>query len=464
MIKRDYLFQAASLLWVSNKNILSKTDSTINICTDSRKYLEGDVFVAISGENFDATNFIAGLLEQNCLLIVMDDNSENRKKAEQWLSQYPETLFLTVSDTILYIQELANMVALDFKKRGGRIIALTGSNGKTTTKEFLRQILENMFPTQVLSTKGNLNNHLGVPFTLFNLKSQHQLLVLEMGTNHPGEIKRLCEIAVPDFGFITNIGDSHLEFFKNRENVFKEKAELYHWILRHNGKFLINLDDSLLASLDQKNVSTDGYSVILTEDDEIKLSLAKNKLSLINKNIAEDFNKINLAAAFSIALGLYPQQKEKLLGVVSEVVLPSNNRSQWIDGADKKIFLDAYNANPSSMQGAIDSFISALNKNQVKLNDALFILGDMNELGENSHKFHQQIGAKLAALNIVHVVFIGRFAKDYNQGFKLKAQVFLTKQDFLKDWPKAFNSFRYIFIKGSRSLQLESILDITIAD
>ena len=425
------------------------SEGPLDLSWDSRTHEKGQAFIALKGDNFDGSNFIEEVIARGCPLVIGAKNLRDI---------YPQTVFIEVSDTIKYIQELAHLHLLDWKKEDKIVIGITGSNGKTTTKEMLAHLLNAAHPGKVHKTTGNFNNHLGVPFTLLGLENEHSIAIVEMGTNHPGEIKFLCELACPNNGIITNIGPAHLEFFRTVENVFAEKRELLDFA-KGKGFFVINRDDPYLGRVNPfKGLISFGEKNIA--HNQINLDTPEGKVTLLNKHLLGRHNFENLALAFLLSYYLFPQERDKFIVAASNFT-PLKNRSSWIEKGEKKFFLDAYNANPVSMKASLNAFVKFTETNNISLKDCLFILGDMNELGKDAELFHQNMGSHLKDLSAINVAFLGRYSGSYGKGYKNASKIYLNKLGLEKDWPKLLKSFKYFFLKGSRSLQLESLVDIT---
>lgn len=424
----------------------SYSDRKISLTTDSRGIKEQNVFLALVGENFDGFNYVTSVLESGVEVVIYTDAPGREEKVETLQKSYPHILFIAVKNSLEYLQDCASWWVRKWQDDfGGKVFGLTGSNGKTTTKELLFSFAKEVFGEKVMCTAGNFNNHIGVPLTIFNIQEHHEFAIIEMGTNHHGEIGALCEIANPNYGFITNIGSAHIEFLGDEEGVLKEKSALYRYINKHGGKFYLNLRDKYLKSLE---VTKETIAFGESEDflNELK-----------NDYLSEDYNIWNFKSAFYILCDLCPAEREKLLKISPSVRLPENKRSQWVTQGDQKIFLDAYNANPSSMSFAISSFA----KNVQGKGKALYVLGDMNELGAQASKYHQDIAKQLNDLNVQDAIFVGKFAQDYKSSFSGNGLAFETTAQLKAEWNKVSNSYQYIFLKASRTLQLESLLDIT---
>ncbi len=429
------------------------------ICTDSREYRVGQLFIAISGENFDAFKFVPQLLKDGCKTVVFEFSDDRHEAALAYKAEYPDTCLIACKNVTSFFAELANKRIVEWKLNGGIAIGITGSNGKTTHKEMLYHFLNAVYPGEVTATQGNLNNHYGVPFTILKIEDTHRFAIIEMGSNHPGEIQYLANIALPDSGIITNIGDSHLEFFHNRENVFKEKRALFDTIACTTSShkvFVCSGDDPFLNQLEKYE-----WSVKFGEKSgDVKVSYVAGEISigrttLKNANIVGRHNFMNLAGCYLLAQRLIGN--DDLLIEAAQSFAPKMNRSELLQLGSAKVFLDAYNANPSSMEAALASIIE---DRIFDPKQALFVLGDMNELGESAPDLHFKTGEFCAALGVENIIFIGRYAEHYLQGWGKPAQSFKNTAELLKIWPEMARNYPQIFIKGSRTLQLESLADI----
>lgn len=421
------------------------------ICTDSRVCPPGSLFFALKGENFNANEYALSALEKGCSFAVVDE-------ARFML----DDRFILVSNVLESLQELA---AYHRKELGTKIIGITGTNGKTTTKELIAAVLKEKYT--ILFTQGNLNNHIGVPLTLLQLKPEHQIAVIEMGANHPCEINQLCEIAAPNYGIITNVGKAHLEGFGSLEGVMKTKGELYDYISTFGKLIFINTGNPLLQSMATdselvRGVRKIGYSLNEpddTADYHAKITGCSPFLQLkwhkkghadveINTHLIGSYNAENMLA--SIAIGDY-------FGVTSDQIknglenyIPQNNRSQLTVTEQNKLVVDTYNANPTSMRAAI------LNFAQMEVPQKTLILGDMLELGQQSDEEHQNIVDLLQQNKFANVLLVGKdFKKTRNsyQNFENVTELI----DYIQKNPVINN---YILIKGSRGIKLEKVLSV----
>ncbi|MBP7808185.1 MAG: UDP-N-acetylmuramoyl-tripeptide--D-alanyl-D-alanine ligase [Bacteroidia bacterium] len=412
------------------------------VCTDTRKLDEGSIFFCLKGANFNANELALKALEGGCAYVVVDEEKFAINK---------NALF--VKDVLKALQQLANHHRNQLKLK---VLAITGSNGKTTNKELINAVLSKSFKT--LATVGNLNNHIGVPLTLLSLTKEHEIAIVEMGANHQGEIKELCEIAEPDYGLITNIGKAHLEGFGGEEGVKKGKGEMYKYISKKGGRVFINADDAVLhemaGAMDKITYGTTKlYDVIgkqINGDEFVSFKWTTrynekdwNKLPLVKTHIIGHYNFINLLCAACVG-NYFKVDIEKINEALSEYV-PDMNRSQLEKTANNTLILDAYNANPSSMKVAIDNFAKMEGENK------LLIIGDMFELGEYAAEEHKKIVDLINEKKLSNVILIGSEFSKTNSGFK----TFLNTQDCLENLKSEPQKNKLILIKGSRGMKLE---------
>lgn len=474
MVDSDLLLRIPSLKKIHG----SLNKGLFEISTDSRYFKQGQIFMALNGSNFQGIQFVEEVLKTGCPIVVIDQMDYHKDLVTRLMKEYSKTAFVEAKDTMAFYQELAQIHAKIWleKKDSRKLIGITGSNGKTTTKEMLFQFLKVATNERVLSTEKNFNNHIGVPKTLLRLDDSHEVAIIEMGTNHPGEIRTLCEMTSPNCGIITNIGKSHLEFFHNEENIFKEKRFLYDFVkesTQGKGPFVIDGDDVYLQGLEPYpeliSVKENNFlrpsnaqeASIRFTDDGVDLKFRDYNFVLSNHNLTGRHNYRNLVTTFLMALMLFPKKERELLEIVPNL-LPLENRSGWIEYGGKKFFLDAYNANPSSMKESILGFASFLKKKGVRPNGHFYVLGCMNELGEYSRQCHYDVAKYLEDLGGINVAFIGKFARYYQEGFRGSCIISENAEEFKeKFWPEIQKNYQYYFIKGSRSLKLESLLNIT---
>lgn len=409
------------------------------ICTDTRSLLPGDLFFALAGDSFDANLLIDVALTKNPLAIVTSNTD-----------YVSHPLCLVVSDTLVALQELAKYHRDHIK---AKIIAITGTNGKTTSKELIREALSTV--GKVSATKGNFNNHIGVPLTLLSIADDVDMAIVEMGANHLGEISALCSIAKPDFGLITNIGKAHLEGFGSFDGVIKAKSELYLYINSKSGFLFVNEDDDLLMELSESanriKYGKSLYSLdhIVTDPNlSFEWKMGDEILHLISK-MPGSYNISNFLAA--IAIGLHFGGSPYNINAALSNYVPSINRSQWIDSGKNRILMDAYNANPSSMSAALNSFAS------LKGNNKCVILGDMRELGEKEIEEHEQVLILIKELKLSNIILIGPvFSSLSLQNSSFRS--FIDVPSCLSYLKSNAIEGKVILIKGSRGMKLESIV------
>ncbi|MBU3010317.1 UDP-N-acetylmuramoyl-tripeptide--D-alanyl-D-alanine ligase [Polaribacter vadi] len=400
--------------------------------TDTRNIRENTLFFALKGDNFNGNQFAEKALTLGANYAIVDE-----------IEYKTQENIILVDDVLKTLQKLANYHRVQLNIP---VIGLTGSNGKTTTKELINTVLNRKYNT--LATKGNLNNHIGVPLTLLSITPEHELAIVEMGANHQKEIEFLCTICEPDLGYITNFGKAHLEGFGSIEGVIKGKSELYTYLQENNKMALVNPEDEIQVQK-TKNIASLFFPKndlkFIDANPFVKLSYNN---TIIESNLIGKYNYTNIAAAITIAeyFKVYKSEVKEAI----ESYTPTNNRSQIIKTKTNKIILDAYNANPSSMKVALENFASLKDENKV------IILGDMFELGSDSLKEHQNIVDLSSALDINNQFFIG---ENFLQTSATHQQ-FKTFEDFkfyLKNNPLENQS---ILIKGSRGMRLERVLDL----
>lgn len=413
------------------------------ISTDSRKISTGSVFIALRGDNFNGNQFAGQALQSGASIAVVDE------KIEGFGNQ-----ILQVSNTLIFLHKLAHFHRVKNKLK---IIGLTGSNGKTTTKELLHTVLSEKFKVQ--STQGNLNNHIGVPLTLLSVEPDTEYSVIEMGANHPGEIKTLCTIADPDSGLITNIGRAHLEGFGSFEGVIKTKSELFDYLAERNRKFYCNGSDELLNKIvsTYKNCifynSTDStcYGKILASASAISVEITdkyKNSV-IVDTQLFGDYNLINILAAACIALDNGMTLEEIKSGI--EKYQPSNFRSQVFQIGFSTIIMDCYNANPSSMELALKNVANSNAERKI------VILGGMKELGNYSETEHEKLFKLAENLKFDEILLFGKEFKEFSPAKGITTESF----DELTRYIHSMNlNNSLILIKGSRINQLERLQSV----
>ena len=416
--------------------------SSNGVSTDTRTIREGDLFFALNGPNFNGNQYAKKALEAGAALAIVDDP----KVAES------EQFFL-VDDVLTALQQLSTHHRKQFSIP---VIGLTGSNGKTTTKELINTVLAKKY--KVLATKGNLNNHIGVPLTLLQMTAAHEIAIIEMGANKQGDIDELCRIALPTHGFITNIGKAHLEGMGGIEGVLKTKTELFQFLLETNGQVFINSSQEIFSNMIKrfKNpVLFPGKSNFLHvvdhgADPNVAFSLPPTDHVYVT-NLIGRYNYDNIAAALCMAKFFevpMPEAAEAAAGYI-----PENMRSQVMERGSNLILLDAYNANPSSMEGALEAF-DRLNRRKHKM----VILGDMLELGEYTIAEHEKLGTLVNSMALDKICFTGQHTQHALS--KAPKALYFPDAFSLRNWLKDSNLEDYqILIKGSRGMKLEGLLE-----
>ncbi|MFN5365604.1 MAG: UDP-N-acetylmuramoyl-tripeptide--D-alanyl-D-alanine ligase [Bacteroidota bacterium] len=421
------------------------------ISTDSRNLPDGCIFFALKGENFDGNKFAEQALEKGAAYAVIDNPS----------CQTDERCLL-VPDVLEALQQLARHHRLQFDIP---VVAIGGSNGKTTTKELVSAVLSSHYPCHF--TKGNLNNHIGVPLTLLAMPPGTEVAIIEMGTNQPGDIDQLCHIALPTHGLITNIGKEHLEGFGSLEGVKKAEKELYDYLRLNSGCIFVNLSERYLAAMAKTNRMKVGYKMSSGEelpgDGIIEVELLSYMPFVHAAFISDEGPRVEIRTRLygrhnfnnvmtAIALGIYFKVPAMKIRDALEQYTPSNNRSQVVAFRGAKVLLDAYNANPSSMRPALDSLVSMPAKRKIA------ILGDMLELGQESEKEHEAIMRLAVRLRIHQLVLVGpEFGKTSYRDYGV---LHFADNSGAKDWldRQELNDKTLILIKGSRGIRLETLV------
>lgn len=411
-----------------------------SISTDSRSIKKGDIFFALKGDNFDGNNFVFKAIEQGASLVVCDN--KQIEKGDK---------ILLCENSLTMLQSLATYHRKQLKTT---IIGISGTNGKTTTKELIQTVLATKFKT--LATKGNLNNHIGVPLTLLSIPYDTEIAIVEMGANHVGEIGFLCDIAMPDLAILTNIGTAHIEGFGSRENIIKTKKELFDFVKNNScekSHIFVNFDDEALkdetfskkttyslntkVDISAKACCENGYAQILYKD------------NLIASNLVGVYNAYNILAALTIGLhfGVELEQIKKAI----EQYTPSNNRSQILKTNNNTLILDCYNANPSSCTCSIEAFAN------MEANHKMVFMGAMKELGDVSIQEHKRVFELLQSKGFERIVLIG---EEYRSVLEGKVEWYANSEEFKENLIKNKIEDATILIKGSRSTKMEVLKDV----
>ena len=428
-----------------------------SIQTDTRQLKKGDIYFALKGPNFNGNEFAISALEKGAAYAIVDEPIQAPNNFKDQI--------IVVDDVLTSLQALAKFHREQFTIP---FIAITGSNGKTTTKELVAAVLSSHYTTY--TTKGNLNNHIGVPLTLLSIQKDAQMAIVEMGANHLNEIKSYCNYTLPTHGLINNCGKAHLEGFGSEEGVKKGKGELFDFLKMHQGVAFVNSD---LAYLEKMSA---GISTIITYGNHsgalqaratenmsshptgyltIEITKCKNP-TLVNKEIKTKlvgaYNLPNVLAA--ICIGLYFNVPEQKIITAIENYTPNNSRSQLIDWQNNKVILDAYNANPSSMQLAIENF------SMMKVPNKVLCLGAMRELGKESQSEHQALIELIKKNKFEEVILVGKEFENCQHHY-----TYFENSDAARKWLEQKNiSNSYLLIKGSRSIQMEKLIANNITD
>lgn len=412
------------------------------ISTDTRNSPKNSIFFALKGTNFDGNEYAEQAIDSGCSYAIVDN------------AKYATRPNIILVDNVL--ETLQRLATHHRKQIKTPIIGITGTNGKTTTKELITAVLSQEY--NVISTLGNLNNHIGVPLTILRIKKEHEIAIVEMGANHVGEIKLLAEIAQPNYGLITNIGHAHIEGFGSYENVIKAKGELYEYIRgTKEGKIFIDYNNSLLREMAEGIISiyygfdedlfVSGKVVALRPYLEFEWKFGNRRNKVKTKLIGE-YNLSNVLAA--ITVGKYLGVKAPLICKAIEGYEPTNNRSQLKETQKNMLIIDAYNANPTSMHAALENF------NHMEVNHKVLILGDMKELGPDTDMEHQKVADYISHHDYEKVLFVGdnfsRTKTKYPRFKDLESLKEYLAQNPIKD--------SYILLKGSRGVQLERCIEV----
>lgn len=401
------------------------------ITTDSRNCPENSLFFALKGERFNGNHYAKDTIKNGCSYAFVDEKEFVDGKKIIYVDNVLETL-----------QKLAN---LHRKVLNTPIIGITGTNGKTTTKELIAAVLKKKYST--LYTQGNLNNHIGVPLTLLRLNESHEVAIIEMGANHPGEIKTLVEIVEPNYGIITNVGKAHIEGFGSFEGVIKTKCELYDFLEMNRGTVFVNKGNDILFAKTtniEKVIEYGNYTEFsATIESNNPFLVLKWDDSTINTNLIGSYNAENIMASVAIGTSFNVDKKDIVDAI--ESYSPQNNRSQFKETAYNKLIIDAYNANPTSMNAAIDNF------NLIEETGKMVILGDMKELGAISEIEHQKIIDKLENSNIEKVIVVGSEFKKTKSNHTIKLE---NINELITYLDNEIIKNNLILIKGSNSMKL----------
>ena len=420
-------------------NFLIKNKESLHVTTDSRKVTSGSIFVALKGEHFDGNDFVEQAFRQGAEWVLMED----KEKYNLLPAEYKERISLPfrAGAGVGLLQDLARAWR---RELGLPILGITGTNGKTTTKELCAAVLSTKY--NLYYTQGNLNNQIGVPLTLLSITRAHEMAIVEMGASHPGDIKELVEIAEPNYGLITNVGKAHLQGFGSFEGVMRTKAELYDFILAHNGTIFRNADNPYLEKMYLSACEASGLSSVS------EAVLYHTGTMPSDTHLVGGYNAENVSAA--ICVGRYFGVSEEAALAAIRAYIPSNNRSQLMQTGRNTVVVDAYNANPTSMTAAINAFDKSQIINHKSQMPKAYILGAMRELGDYSHLEHQNIVNMLLERKVDRVLLVGEEYKATTAPYP----IFNNVEDlcaYLQTEPLTGYT---ILLKGSRSNQLEKVI------
>ena len=411
------------------------------ITTDSRNCPKGSIFFALKGDKFDGNQYAGKALASGCVYAVIDNPD-----------YYIGERTILVDNVLKTLQQLAHHHR---KVLGLPIIGITGTNGKTTTKELLAAVLSTKF--NLLYTEGNFNNHIGVPLTLLRLTHDHEMAVIEMGASHPGDIKELVDIVHPNYGIITNVGRAHLEGFGSFEGVIRTKGELYDYIRRSKGKIFIKKENEYLQSI-AKGIEQITYGngddafasgqVVSCDPFLVFNWKQQGKLHTVETHMIGSYNLDNVLAA--VAIGRFFKIPAERISRAIAAYEPTNNRSQFKKTENNELIIDAYNANPSSMKVALDNFIT------MPVQPKAIILGDMRELGPTSDELHAEVVEQIKKGQFDKVFLCGEYFSKVGKEFS----PFATTEAMVEELRKQPLKGYHILIKGSHSMGLEKLADI----
>ena len=439
---------------IRNQDALRRKKIT-GVSTDSRSIAAGNLFIALKGPNFDGHKFLGDVFRKGALAAIVEQSAG--------IAVDTSIPLIVVEDTTKALGELAGVYRKRFKIP---VLAVAGSNGKTTTKEMISQVLRSKF--NVLSTEGNLNNHIGVPQTLLQLRKKHDIAVVEIGTNHPGEIRYLCDILKPTHGLITNIGSEHLEFFKSIEGVAEEEGELFESLQRDKkGVAFINADDARVVERASKIRKHVRYGIVARKADVKGKILAMQDAASVRFQfsgkgvkkpvklrigIAGVHNATNALAA--VAVGLAFKVTPKQISSALETFMPASKRMEVEDVGGVLVFNDTYNANPDSMIAALQTLSSA-NVTGKKI----AVLADMLELGERAEEEHARVGGEAARLGIEYVLTFGRLAKRIHSSAKGSITLHYDQKNMLAEYlAELVAPGDAVLVKGSRGMRMEDVV------
>lgn len=429
------------------------------VTTDSRKVAGGELFFSLKGENFDGNLYAVKALESGAAYAVVDADSQAASSAGEYLDGSGRSRIIPVPSTLAALQALARFHRENLRSPRLPVIGITGTNGKTTTKELIRTVLAAKY--NVKATEGNLNNDIGVPLTLLSIGPETEIAVVEMGASHPDDIEKLVKVSEPDYGIITNVGKAHLLGFGSFEGVKKAKGALYDYVAAHDGEVFVNADDADLVSMAESRsgmvlipygIENDEAEILQVTPDEPFLRLGFPDGRVLKTSLVGSYNAANVLAALCIGRHFSVDEDAAFAAISSYT--PSNSRSQMVRTANNNLIVDAYNANPSSMRAALDNF------SRIEASHKTALLGDMRELGENSVNEHIDILLLALSLGLSDLCLVGDEFSKAMKSVDCPASVrwypdSAALASALHDSPV---SGSVILIKGSRGIMMERVL------
>ena len=429
------------------------------VTTDSRKVAGGELFFALKGENFDGNLYAAKALEAGAAYAVVDADSQAVEFVGDYIDSSGQSRIIPVPSTLAALQALARHHRENVRSPRLPVIGITGTNGKTTTKELIRTVLAAKF--NVKATEGNLNNDIGVPLTLLSIGSETEIAVVEMGASHPDDIEKLVKVSEPDYGIITNVGKAHLLGFGSFDGVKKAKGALYDYVAAHDGEVFVNADDADLVSMAESRsgmvlipygIENDEAEILPVTPDEPFLRLGFSDGRILKTALVGSYNAANVLAALCIGRHFGVDEDAAFAAISSYT--PSNSRSQMVRTANNTLIVDAYNANPSSMRAALDNF------SRIEAPDKTALLGDMRELGENSVNEHIDILRLALSLGISDLCLVG---DEFSKAMKSvdcppTVRWYPDSSMLAAALHTAPLTGHVILIKGSRGIMMEKVL------
>ncbi len=438
---------------ISTETLLAYFLDLSSVSIDSRTVEKGALFFGINGERFNGNAYAAKALENGASLVVVDDS-------EYYVES--DSRYLFVEDSLKALQDLAHAYRQLFDIP---VLGLTGSNGKTTTKELIYAVLQT--EKRVHATAGNFNNHIGVPLTLLRMPKDTEIAIIEMGANQPGDIQELCEIAAPNMGLITNIGAAHLERLGSLEGVQETKGALFRYVLREGGLIFCNNEDKRVRALAKESSNASAFTYG-EGDSDVRMSIFKENPSgmgvtlrhripvvdmlSVHTSLTGKYNGLNIAAAITVALHFGISKQNMKEGISSYV--PTNNRSQILEKKGHRFWMDAYNANPSSMEAAIRNICK-----QESPQDLVLVLGDMLELGSEEVKYHIELGKFIQQFTPALTIGIGPLMQHTAGALKSPSKWYASTQDAKTHFWEDISGKPVVFLKGSRGMKLETLLE-----